>query len=612
MEKCPEPSGPVALLQTSFLVPNLHCLTCVSHITSLMDSFTPAPVINTISIINHIVTIAHEHALPAISLSDALTSAGYEVFGIIADPASSDKLPEQASPDARLEQAVQRWDPRLHTQINGSARLIHDAICQLCAAYSNNVKGQEALNSVAISGAADATPLYLVTLSIDGMTCSSCVGNVTKALEDIRAVDRADVSLIGRSANVRLRTAEAESVIFKLVRAVEDAGYEAQLMELTPVPSTASNKELEDKSDSWEATYAIDGMRCGSCVGKISSAIKEFPFVERVEVNLVAHTGSVRFAGKNHEVLVLNAITKSGYKPTLVDLKPVAKRDVAVSRTKSLRIHGMHCLECPKRVYETARVLQADIQKVPTLESPILTISYIPDAPKLTVRRIMHGIRALDNSFTVVLHKTVSVEQRSREILLKEQRAILLRTILSVLAAIPSLIVGVIYMDLVSKHDPGYMYLMQPLHGVSRAEWANFIMATPVYFFAADHFHRRMLKEVYALWRPRSSVPITKRLYRFGSMNMLISLGTTIAYFSSLAELIVAASDPSKDIVGSSKQSYFDSVVFLTMFLLVGRLAEARMRAKSGDAISALGKLRPAEANLVVQDDRDGNFQWNV
>merc|ERR1711939_334261 len=84
--------------------------------------------------------------------------------------------------------------------------------------------------------------------------------------------------------------------------------------------------------------------------------------------------------------------------------------------------------------------------------------------------------------------------------------------------------------------------------------------------------------------------------------------GTTIAYFSSFAELIVAASDPSKDMIESSKQSYFDSVVFLTMFLLLGRLAEARMKAKSGDAISALGKLRPAEASLVVQDDRDGTF----
>lgn len=607
MEKCLDPSASVALLQTSFLVPNLHCPTCVSHITSLMDGFNPAPVIKHISIINHIVTIAHENALPAISLSDVLTSAGYEVLDIIPDPRSSEKLPTQAGPEAHLEEAVQRWDPRRHSQMDGSTRLMHNANCQMCAAYGNTAKGPEVLESVAISDAVDAIPLYLATLSIDGMTCSSCVGNVTKALQNVSTVDRADVSLVGRSANVHFRTNEAESVTFELIRAVEDAGYDAQLIEVTHVPATAGEKEVRGKSSSWEATYAIEGMTCSSCVGKVSSAIKELPFVERAEVNLVAHSGSVTFSGKNHEALVLNAINKVGYKTTLVDLKPLAKRDLAASRTISLRIHGMHCPQCPKRVSETVRGLQADIQEAPTLDSPTITISYIPDAPKLTVRRIIDDLSALDNSFTVGIHKAISVEQRSREMLVKEQRAIFLRAILSILTAIPSLIVGVVYMNLVSKHDPGYMYLMQPLHGVSRAEWANFIMATPVYFLAADHFHRRMLKEVYALWRPRSSVPIAKRLYRFGSMNMLISLGTTIAYFSSLTELIVAASDPSRNMVESSKQSYFDSVVFLTMFLLIGRLAEARMKAKSGDAISALGKLRPAEASLVVQNDRDGN-----
>ena len=55
--------------------------------------------------------------------------------------------------------------------------------------------------------------------------------------------------------------------------------------------------------------------------------------------------------------------------------------------------------------------------------------------------------------------------------------------------------------------------------------------------------------------------------------------------------------------------SYFDSVVFLTMFLLLGRLAEAKMKTISGDAVSALGKLRPSEANLIVTKQSDGMHQ---
>ena len=85
----------------------------------------------------------------------------------------------------------------------------------------------------------------------------------------------------------------------------------------------------------------------------------------------------------------------------------------------------------------------------------------------------------------------------------------------------------------------------------------------------------------------------------FGSMNMLISLGTTIAFFASVAQLIVSANDTSHMDTGQGNETFFDSVVFLTLFLLVGRLIEAYSKARTGDAVSALGQLRSSEALLV-------------
>ncbi|KAL6405313.1 putative copper resistance-associated p-type atpase protein [Ilyonectria robusta] len=49
--------------------------------------------------------------------------------------------------------------------------------------------------------------------------------------------------------------------------------------------------------------------------------------------------------------------------------------------------------------------------------------------------------------------------------------------------------------------------------------------------------------------------------------------------------------------------TYFDSVVFLTIFLLVGRLIEAYNKAKTGEAVTMLGKLRPKDALLVLPGD---------
>jgi Cu+-exporting ATPase len=409
-------------------------------------------------------------------------------------------------------------------QVDEHTRSLHDANCQMCAAYS----GREHLQVVT---PAEEVPLLVATLSIEGMTCSSCVGNVTKTLHGIAGVEKADVSLIGHSASVQFRNHDSECLSKKLVEAVEDAGYDAQLMGVQPKTAQVENVKSTDQS---------------------------------------------------------------------IAIPP---------RTVSIKIDGMHCPLCPKRITEEVRNAGITVTEKPTLDSPTLTVSYVPSVPELTIRSILHKVSALDSSFTVSISKAASVEQRSREMLAKEQKAIFTRAVLSTVTAIPTTVIGVVYMNLVSKNDPGYQYLMHPLHGVSRAEWALLVMATPVYIFATDYFHRRTIKELYSLWRPRSKVPIAKRFYRFGSMNMLISLGTTVAYIASLAQMILSASNPSLDVPESARMSYFDSVVFLTMFLLLGRLAEAKMKTISGDAVSALGKLRPSEANLIVTKQGDGVSQ---
>jgi len=53
-------------------------------------------------------------------------------------------------------------------------------------------------------------------------------------------------------------------------------------------------------------------------------------------------------------------------------------------------------------------------------------------------------------------------------------------------------------------------------------------------------------------------------------MDLLISLGTSVAYFSSLALLIISAT--SSSITMSYSTTFFDTTVFLTMFILLGML----------------------------------------
>lgn len=63
-------------------------------------------------------------------------------------------------------------------------------------------------------------------LKIEGMTCGHCVAAVTKALQRVPGVARAEVSLASGQAIV-----EGDAAPRRLIEAVEEEGYSAQAQE---------------------------------------------------------------------------------------------------------------------------------------------------------------------------------------------------------------------------------------------------------------------------------------------------------------------------------------------------------------------------------------------
>lgn len=207
---------------------------------------------------------------------------------------------------------------------------------------------------------------------------------------------------------------------------------------------------------------------------------------------------------------------------------------------------------------------------------PLLTLSYTPSPPDFTIRTILDTINtatnALSRPFTATIYHPPSLEDRARRMQAREQRALLWRLAFSFIVAIPTFIIGIVYMSLVPSSNMTRMWWMRPLWAgnASRAEWAMFLLATPVMFYSAGIFHQRSLKEIWSLWRRSSRVPVWKRFVRFGSMNLLVSTGVSVAYFASVALLALAASEEPSPTGEGDSTTYFDSVVLLTMFLLAG------------------------------------------
>lgn len=553
-----------AVVTTSFLISNMHCPSCVAHIKDVLFSLQPSPIAVSPSLLSSWVTVKHDSLLSVKDIADALGAAGFDVYDVAADhesaPTSMRSLgasgPLQFCLDGEigyLDRFIDRFQPAEARSRSRSKHLSrHLQICESCR--------QEAAGK-------QKTP-----------TVKPPISESTELVRTPQPITTASTTPVGTMSSIDKQTG------FPLV-AVDSKG-----------------------SDTWRASLAVGGMTCAACANTITKELEKKDWVRKVVVNLISNSATVDFNGEEHKNDICGNIEDIGFEATLdnvINLEAAEKgsHERSIHRTVDILIQGMYCDNCPGRVIDAIETFtgRVKVEKPPTVRDPVMTVLYTPQLPSFTIRHIVTAIAEIDRAFKPTIYHPPTLEERSRKIHTREQLRILIRVALTLALAVPTLVIGIVYMSLIPSNDPGRQFLMTPLRaGISRAQWALFIMATPVYFVCADVFHVRALKEIRSMWRPGSTTPMLRRFYRFGSMNMLMSVGTSIAYWSSVAQLIAAGVHPHEMVDNGS--FYFDSVVFLTLFLLVGRLIESYSKSKTGDAVAMLGKLRPTEAILVASD----------
>lgn len=449
----------------------------------------------------------------------------------------------------------------------------------------------------------------ILALSIKGMTCASCASSITHALESLEFVRSAKINLLTNSATVAYNGADESPE--KIVGIIGDVGFDASIVDneaLLPATPALPTSQFKPEKQRYKAILHIGGMTCGSCAGFIEESLYKLPFTENVQVTLLTNGAIVTFINEENLESIIYMVKDLGYECVVQScdaINPPSQEGLSVvgvqQRSILVKIDGMFCKHCPSNIVDAlnskfSALLTVD--KPPSLKEPIMQITYTPVPPDFTIRDILSTINGLSESFKATPYRPPSIEQRSQAMQIYEQHRLSRRLLLSFSITIPTFLIGVVWMSLVPSTNKIRMFFEESAWSgtVTRAEWALFVLASLVMFFAADLFHIRAIKEIRALWRS-SRIPILRRFYRFGSMNLLISAGTSVAYFSSLALLIIAATS-NKD-SSSHNSTYFDSVVFLTFFILIGRYLEAYSKSKTGNAVALLGKFRPQQAILV-------------
>jgi Cu+-exporting ATPase len=352
------------------------------------------------------------------------------------------------------------------------------------------------------------------------------------------------------------------------------------------------------------ATLSIAGMTCAACILSITEGVQQLEFLEDISVSLLTNSAIVKFAGQKENInLIVERIDERGFDCDIENIVELGqqKEDEQAERTVMIKIAGMFSDDCPRQISEALNSSfpgALNIDNPASLKDPIITVTYLPQQGVITIRDILTTVGNLNSQYKPAIYHPPTIEERSQVMQRHERQRLLFRLLLSFIIAIPTFLISVVWTSLVPSDNHLRMFFEQRMWtgADTRVEWALFFLATPVMFFAADIFHVRAAKEIHALWGRNSKVPILRRFYRFGSMNLLMSAGTSVAYFPSIAVIALNARKTGQRVQTST---YFDAVIFLTMFILAGRYLEAYSKAKTGDAVTLLGKLRPTEALLV-------------
>ena len=552
---------------TSYLLANLHCPSCVSSIKDVLhetcdpDIFWVSP-----NIVTSVVTVEHKPTARAsvTNMTRALEDVGFEI--------------EAITTTALIDGETQR-------------RLLNNPAGQGSSSSAESAHDLEEGRGGIMDGWLWNRGAGRLSVHARAVKDRAHLQNCEQCRREGQPCGKEEDGLLRPSSALKKETETGSSNIIS-----------------TPTSARPSISELESAAHEgplWRATFAVGGMTCAVCVNTITEELKKLPWISKVVVNLVSNSATVDFTEEGRAADIAESIEDLGYEATLDQVVSLDKQKTEISneRTVEIMVDGLFCQHCPDRLSHSLDGFQRKLKIITpaTLQSPIIKLSYVPDAPSFTIRHILSAIEAADSSFKASIYHPPTLEERSKVIRRRHQLQLIRRLIITFLVAIPTFVIGIVYMSLVPSDNAVRHYLMEPwTSGLSRTQVSLCILATVTYFFGADIFHVRSYKEVRAMWKRGSRTPMIKRFTTFGSMNMLISLGTTVAYFSSVIQMIYAAAsrpDHFKD-----KDVYFDTVVFLTLFILAGRLIESYSKSRTGDAVDMLRKLKPNTAVLVEKD----------
>ncbi|KIM66043.1 hypothetical protein SCLCIDRAFT_1211695 [Scleroderma citrinum Foug A] len=312
----------------------------------------------------------------------------------------------------------------------------------------------------------------------------------------------------------------------------------------------------------------IEGMTCGACVESIEGMLRSQPGIYSVKVALLAERGVVEYDPSAWTPeKIINEISDTGFDATLI---VVAQTDAV-----TLRIYGMTCSSCVNTVENGLREIPGVKTATVSLATETAKINFEPGV--VGPREIVEYIEEM--GFDAILSDQEDATQKRSLARTKEVQEWWGRFKWSTYFAVP-----VFFLSMIAPHISFLRPIIgvQLFNGIYLGDVVILALTTPAQFWVGKVFHRNAYKAL---------------KHGTATMDVLVMLGTSAAYFYSLISLLFAAFNNTPDFRPSL---FFDTSTMLITFVSLGRWLENRAKGKTSAALTDLMALTPSMAIIYT------------
>lgn len=419
--------------------------------------------------------------------------------------------------------------------------------------------------------------ISVTTLAVQGMTCGACTSSVEAGFKDVPGVKTMSVSLLSERAVVE----HDASIVSpeQIAEIIEDRGFDATVVETkTAEPTRAKGKSRQQGGNQGQqattTTVSIEGMTCGACTSAVEGCFKDVAGLIKLNISLLAERAVIiHDASKLLPETIVEKIEDAGFDARIVSSHSSDAPETQTSVSIQLKIYGVQDATAATALENLLREKSGVLLAVIALSTSRATISYNSSVTGLrALVEIVEGAgyNALvadsddNNAQLESLAKTKEIQEWRRAFFT------------SLSFAIPVFCISMLIPMFLPSLDFGAYC---PIPGLCLRDIICLVLTIPVQFGIGKRFYVSAFKSL---------------KHKSPTMDVLVVLGTSAAFFFSVFAMIVAVLIPPH----AKPATVFDTSTMLITFITLGRFLENRAKGQTSKALSRLMSLAPSMATI--------------